>query len=281
MYRGKQRSNELDGRTWTRYSISVWNDIRKNSVERKLSHPALFPITLVERLLEIFTLPGDTVLDPFMGSGSTLLGAQCLGRRGVGLEISSEYIEMFKKRQAEIQQVQKEKSSKNGESSAWGRGNNAIRVIKDDSRNINCHIAPESLDFCLTSPPYWDILNARRTADHKPIRNYGDGQNDLGNIEDYSFFLDELQKVFKGVYASLKMGKYCIVVVMDIRKKNVYYPLHMDLSHVLISLGFILDDIIIWDRRDEYNNLRPLGYPHVFRINKVHEFILIFQKRPL
>jgi hypothetical protein len=66
---------------------------------------------------------------------------------------------------------------------------------------------------------------------------------------------------------------------MDVRKKNRLYPLHMDLSQRLIAAGFTLDDIIIWDRRQEYNNLRPLGYPHVFRVNKVHEYILIFQKR--
>ena len=44
------------------------------------------------------------------------------------------------------------------------------------------------------------------------------------------------------------------------------------------DVGFLFDDIIIWDRRRDYNNLRPLGYPSVFRINKVHEYILIFQK---
>jgi hypothetical protein len=44
------------------------------------------------------------------------------------------------------------------------------------------------------------------------------------------------------------------------------------------ELGFIYDDLILWDRRQEYNNLRPLGYPYKFRINKVHEFLLIFQK---
>ena len=44
------------------------------------------------------------------------------------------------------------------------------------------------------------------------------------------------------------------------------------------EIGFLLDDIIIWDRRQEYNHLRPLGYPSVFRINKVHEYILIFKK---
>jgi len=275
----EKRTNSLDGRTWTRYSISVWNDIRKSAAEKKLSHPALFPLALVERLLKIFTLQGDTVLDPFSGSGSTLLGAQLLERCGIGFEISREYIEMFKKRRSHIVEEHSEAENIEGGSEDGIEGNGS-RVIEDDARNILRHIAPETVDLCLTSPPYWNILKARRTADHKPIRNYGEGEHDLGNIDDYTLFLDELRKVFSNVYSALKMGKYCIVVLMDIRKKNIYYPLHMDLSQILISLGFVLDDMIIWDRRDDYNNLRPLGYPHVFRINKVHEFILIFQKRP-
>jgi len=44
------------------------------------------------------------------------------------------------------------------------------------------------------------------------------------------------------------------------------------------QIGYVLEDIIIWDRRREYNNLRPLGYPYVFVVNKVHEYILIFKK---
>ena len=65
---------------------------------------------------------------------------------------------------------------------------------------------------------------------------------------------------------------------MDLRKKNFFYPLHIDISSIMNTIGFVLDDIIIWDRRQEYNNLRPLGYPYVFRVNKVHEFLLIFKK---
>ena len=65
---------------------------------------------------------------------------------------------------------------------------------------------------------------------------------------------------------------------MDLRKKNRFYPYHIDISHLMEDIGFIFDDTIIWDRAQEYNNLRPLGYPSVFRVNKVHEFILIFQK---
>jgi DNA modification methylase len=121
-------------------------------------------------------------------------------------------------------------------------------------------------------------LTARRTADYKEIRNYGDGDGDLGLVKDYQAFLGQLQQVFARVYQVLKPGAYCCVVVMDIRKKNRFYPFHSDLAGRLQDLGFVYDDLLIWDRRQEYNNMRPLGYPAVFRVNKVHEFILIFQK---
>ncbi len=84
--------------------------------------------------------------------------------------------------------------------------------------------------------------------------------------------------MFTGVLQVLKPGKYCIVNVMDIRKKDRFYPLHADLARRMEEVGFIFDDLIIWDRRQEYNNLRTLGYPAVFRLNRIHEFLLIFKK---
>ena len=66
---------------------------------------------------------------------------------------------------------------------------------------------------------------------------------------------------------------------MDIRKKSVFYPLHSDLATELQNQGYEFDDIIIWDRQQDYNNMRPLGYPYKYRINKVHEYILIFIKK--
>jgi hypothetical protein len=68
---------------------------------------------------------------------------------------------------------------------------------------------------------------------------------------------------------------------MDLRKKDAFYPYHMDLAKKIVEVGFVLDDIIIWDRRMDYNNLRALGYPYAFRINKAHEFLMIFQKREI
>ena len=139
-------------------------------------------------------------------------------------------------------------------------------------------IEKESIQLTITSPPYWDILNQKRTADYKEVRNYGNSNTDLGNINSYNGFLDALRNVFLQVYSVTKKAGFCCIILMDLRKKDKFFPFHLDTIQFMNEIGFTLEDIIIWDRRQEYNNLRPLGYPYVFRINKVHEFILIFKK---
>lgn len=262
---GKDRAERkpLDGRTWLRYSISVWDDLAKNTAERSLKHPAMFPAALTDRLIEIFCPPRGVVLDPFMGSGSTVCSAFAAGHKSIGFELSAEYVGLAERRLAET----------------GGDPGDYPRIIRDDSRRLGRYLAPETVHFCVTSPPYWDILRQRRSADGKAIRHYGDHDRDLGRIPDYRAFLDEVGIVFEQVYRVLAVGSYCVVVVMDLRKRSDFFPYHMDITRLLTGIGFVLDDIIIWDRRQEYNNLRPLGYPYVFRVNKVHEFILIFQKR--
>lgn len=258
----KRLRSDLDGKTWSRYSISIWSDIEKDGEEKKIRHPAMFPKALAGRLIEIFTRPGDTVLDVFAGSGSTLLAAVELGRSAVGFELNPEYCELARARMA-------------------GQSYKTLPVLfNENALNLKKHLSPRSIDFCFTSPPYWNILTRKRTADFKETRDYGELPEDLGKITDYSTFVKTLGHVFAQVHDALKPGAYLVVNVMDIRKKSRFFPFHMDLTLELQSRGYILDDIIIWDRRREYNNLRPLGYPYVFRVNKVHEFLLIFQKPP-
>ena len=257
------RCNDLDGATWARNSISIWSDLRKSPEESALHHPALFPLALASRLIECFTTPAErVVLDPFAGVGTTPLAALQLGGTGIGLELSGEFIKLARKRLTQLKE---------------GCAGQATFHCAD-ARRLAKFVAPESVDLVVTSPPYWDILLRRRTADRKATRDYGKAGRDLGKIADYAEFLTALEAVFGQVYTALKPGKYCCVVVMDLRKKDRFFPLHADLASRMEGLGFIFDDLIIWDRRQEYNNLRPLGYPSVFRINKTHEFILIFRK---
>lgn len=260
-----KHSNDLDGASWARNSISVWSDLRKSREEAALGHPALFPMALASRLIECFSKAGErVVLDPFAGAGSAPLAAMRMGGKGIGLELSAEFVRIAKRRAGQL-------SMEDGE----------VVFHRADARRLKKFVAPESVDLVITSPPYWDILLQRRSADGKAPRNYGKTARDLGKIADYQQFLAALEEVFGQVHQALKPGKYCCVVVMDLRKKDKFFPLHADLAERMKGLGFIFDDLIIWDRRQEYNNLRPLGYPSVFRINKIHEFILIFRKTKL
>jgi len=262
--KSQKKANELGGAEWTRYSISIWNDIRKTKDELKLKHPAMFPTMLTTRLIRCFTTDKDNcILDPFMGSGSTLISAISMGKQGIGFEINKEYISLAEKRCSQVPIFEQYVKP---------------RIYAETATNITKRLPIESVHLCVTSPPYWDILSQKRTADMKDIRNYGDNEEDLANIRDYGEFLNGLIDVFKQVHSVLMPDKYCIVNVMDIRKKNIFYPFHSDLAIKMQEIGFIFDDVIIWDRRQEYNNLRSLGYPYVFRLNKIHEYLLIFKK---
>lgn len=264
--RGERRANQLDGKTWTKYSISIWSDIRKSTEEIQLGHPAMFPLQLAHRLIECFTTAQDTlILDPFVGVGTTVIAADRSDKTGVGIEISSKFVEIAEKRL--------------GQRELFTTKPRASHIYCDDSRNLLKYVSPNSADMVVTSPPYWDILTQKRTADYKAIRHYGDAEEDLGKIPDYGEFLDALAGIFRLVFTALKPNKYCAVVVMDLRKKDQFYPFHADLARKLSQeVGFIFDDLFIWDRRHEYNNMRPLGYPSVFRVNKAHEYVLIFKK---
>ena len=260
-----KKANELDGKTWLKYSISVWNNLRKSAEEVRLEHPAMFPSDLAQRLIECFTNEeGRLIFDPFVGVGSTLVAAKALGKDAVGIEIAPDFATIA---QSQVDQI------------IEYEGEADIKIHVADSRELYKYIAPNSVDMVITSPPYWDILLEKRTADSKAQRDYGDAEADLGKIRNYEKFLLELRKIFEQVYDVMKPNRYCCVIVMDLRKKNRFYPYHMQVTQIMEDIGFVLDDMIIWDRGQEYNNLRPLGYPSVFRINRIHEFILIFQKR--
>jgi modification methylase len=68
--------------------------------ESTRQHPAPYPVSLADRLVRMFSFTGDTVLDPFMGTGTTLLAASRCGRNGIGVEIDESY---FKKAKARIE----------------------------------------------------------------------------------------------------------------------------------------------------------------------------------
>lgn len=253
-----KKCNNLTGKEWLQNSFSIWRDLTKTKEEKDLKHPASYPVSLCEKLIRTFSKEGASVLDPFNGTGSTLVASHNLGRPATGIDLSEDFCAIANTRVGQ---------------------DDSIRIINGDSFVELENLGKDTFDLCVTSPPYWDILNMKRSADGKEAVNYSEKENDMGNIPNYKEFISNLGELFSKVNRVLKPGAYCLVNVMDIRKKSEFYPLHSDLATELQKHGYIFDDIIIWDRQQDYNNMRPLGYPYKYRINKVHEYILIFIKK--
>jgi len=85
--------NKAEFQKWTN---GVWNFSGES--KRKVGHPAPFPVELPKRCIKLFSFVGDTILDPFLGSGSTLVACSQTNRKGIGIEIDQGYCEIAKQR---------------------------------------------------------------------------------------------------------------------------------------------------------------------------------------
>ena len=90
------RVSDITKAEFQEWTNGVW-DFSGES-KKKVGHPAPFPVELPKRCIKLFSFVGDTVLDPFLGSGSTLVACSQTGRRGIGIEIDKGYCEIAKRR---------------------------------------------------------------------------------------------------------------------------------------------------------------------------------------
>lgn len=270
----RNKLNELTGKEWIQETKSFFyqKGLGANSKAAKYErmHPAPFSFTDVSKLLKFFTKKDGKVLDPFLGIGSTLKACFEMEREGFGIELSDRWCDLTKKRLLEECNFKI----------------NEHHLICADSRNLNQYFDNDFFDFIVTSPPYWNILQKKdHKANERIINGYDtqyseNDESDLGNIEKYEVFLDELSKIFFLCYDVLKKDKYMCVVVSDFRHKSVFVPYHADLLKKLTdqknSKIFTLQGIKVLIQNAK--KLYPYGYPFSYVENIHHQYILIFRK---
>jgi DNA modification methylase len=266
----RNQLNALTGKEWIQETSTVWRqkglgaDHPETHFERL--HPAPFSFQDVARLIRFFTKPGMLVLDPFAGVASSLKAAALEGRRGIGVELSPKWAELGRERlAAEVPDPSQQ--------DIWCM----------DVRDALPQLAADSVDFIVTSPPYWSILNKR--PDHKTLagrtanglsQNYSDDRNDLGNLESYDEFLLELSDIFTALAEKLVRGKYCAVIVSDFKHGDRFYPFHSDLHAKLNGRGLELQGVTILHQ--PHKSLFPYGYPFAYVPNVHHQYILLFRR---
>ena len=144
--------------------------------------------------------------------------------------------------------------------------------VNGDSRNIEQHFQPESVDFVITSPPYW------------AIRDYG-YDNQLGFKQSYDDYLNDLKKVFAGCYNLMKDERWIAINVGTVVSKEGMKFLSGDVVRICEEIGFIFRKDIIWNKPRGQTKWQRGGtqfttnpYPRHFNTNINHEFILLFTK---
>jgi DNA modification methylase len=271
--RRRRELNDLTGREWAQASRSVeeYPDVRS---EKQRLHGASFPQALAEQQIAIYTKEGQTVLDPFVGVGTSLDACAALGRKGIGIDLSEDFLDLAR---ADLE----------GHPSAAEH-----KLIQGDARELRTWIPEESVDFLLTSPPYGSLLKnvkgafAYKWQEHSPLdsienpRPYSEQDEDLGNM-DYGPFLEAIGIVLHESFRALKSRAYAVWVVKDFRapKEGVpYVNLHSDVIAQAQQAGFDMWDLRIYNQT-RYRPLVCLGYPsRNFYLNIGHSYILVFRK---
>ena len=261
------RLNDLSGTDWIKFTKSWFKHTPPPRDRTKLIHPAGFPETLVREFVEFFTKPKMWVLDPFVGTGSTLLAARIAGRNAVGVEINPRYASMARSRL---------------EDAPPSDGTRQL-VIQGNSRNLQKVLDEnkvQKVDFCITSPPYWNQLKRaslrQRERKQKGLdTSYSEDPEDIGNIRDYEEFLDSQKRIFDEVYGIMKVGGYLVVVTNNVFSEGRLYPLAFE---TLTSLAktWVPKDERVWLHDDK--RLLPLGIYNAWVGNRSHQYCLIFRK---
>lgn len=270
--------NDLTGKDWLPETKSFFyqKGLGANHPEAQIEklHPAPYSFQDIGHLVKFFTKAGMEVLDPFGGVGSTAKACEVNGRKCTSIELSPIWHDLSIKR---LETEVGEGTSKNH------------TFINGDSCEELLKIKTEFMDFMVTSPPYWGILNKQdqkvkknRVANNLETK-YSESDKDLGNVENYEEFLNVLVKrVFLQCARTLKFGKYMAIVVSDFRDKSEYISFHSDLIHelnkALIPEGGVLKLQGTKILLQNHKSLLPYGYPFAYVENIHHQYILIFKK---
>jgi DNA modification methylase len=290
--------NELSGEAWLYFTKSVWTTAYPSELGHALrkQHGANKPPRLMARLIEFFTKTDELVLDPFAGVGGTLLGAAIARgpRRAIGIELAPRWAAVY-------QQVVREALAE-----ADGGGPRLIdlgpndpggprtfdpsgcELRTGDALALLPNLAPESIDFVATDPPYNIQLPmtmsggalaedfSNRRTDYAMVT---DDPADLANAPDYPAFLDRMTLVLGEIHRVLRPGRYAVLIVRDAYQDGRYVFTGSDLAARAASVGLVPKGDLIWYQAG--TRLRPYGYPTGFVPNIAHQHLLVLRREPV
>lgn len=271
---GPTHINCMEAREWLKSQVGVWRfTYEGRDIRDRTLHPATFPISLAKKVIELFTHQGELVLDPFVGSGTTLVAANDLNRNAVGFDLQDKYISLCESRLKQVALF-----------------NSARQIaIQDDAKNIAKYLSHNSVKLIWTSPPYANLLNRKRTNKSRrdrdneqlgKVEQYSQDPRDLGTMS-LSEYAEVMGDIFESLLPVLQPKGHCVINVPDMWWENQRITIHVSLIEELRKRGYELRNIIIWDRTNIVNQIGIFGWPsNYITMGVTFEYLLDFWRPP-
>ena len=151
------------------------------------------------------------------------------------------------------------------------------KIVIGDSRNMR-ELKDGSIQLIVTSPPYFNV------------KRYGDGKDNIGSIDAFSDYLNEMRSVFSECYRVLEDGRYLCVNISDVISNKKKYSIPAHFCIMLQKLGFEYREDIIWKKPDglgsggatsagkRFGVFLQHPFPMYYYPNNIYEHILVFRK---
>jgi DNA modification methylase len=197
-----------------------------------------------------YSKEGETILDPFVGSGTTVIECKLLNRKGIGIDISPTAIKLCR------------------ENLKFNAAEEVPQIVEvGDARHLD-FLDDESIDLVIAHPPYADAVRYSESLD-----------GDLSLIRNVETFTHEMKKVAKELLRILRPERCCAILIGDIRRNKRVVPLGFEVFNVFLDVGFVPKEIIIKIQ----HNCKSAQYwtTKLFAENfllLMHEYLFIFQK---
>ena len=267
-YSERNRLNDLTGKEWLYWTRSVIS--RPYPVDRqhhlRRAHGGQKPPELCADLVRIFTKSGESVLDPFMGVGGVLLGAELADRRAVGVEINPRWIRLYR-RVCDLE----------------GLGGQETHA--GDAQEVLPKLYDRRFQMILTDVPYWQMETAPQSkgvfkrvgqpaAPRRPTRLHA--HNDV-RYPSKQAWLDAMGRTFAHAAALLESNRYLATFIGDMYLQGRYHCLSAELADVLATIpGLVWKANLVW--YDVAKALHLYGYQYAYIPSMVHQNILVFRK---